>query len=129
MQLVELLARRDDSDSAACVTHLLGDLFASQRGIEGNIGSTDGQRGEIGDGPLPAVLADKDNAVTLLHAKAKKRRGQSTDTLIHLVRGDGMPVAEFVLPEDCARVACPGDANKEVVDRGDRRNRSHCTVY
>ena len=44
LQLVELLARGDDGDAAAGVAHLLGDLLAGQRGIDGHIGGADGQR-------------------------------------------------------------------------------------
>ena len=124
LQLVKLLARGDDGDAAAGVAHQLGDLLAGERGIKRHIGGADGQRGEIGYGPLPAVLADEDDAVALLAPKAQKRRGQSPDSLINLVRGDGVPVAEFVLPKDGARIGGRGDAKEEVIDRGDRRKAS-----
>ena len=80
--------------------------------------------GEIGDRPLPAVLADEGDAVALLRAQAQKGRGQSADALIDLIGGDGMPVPELVLPEDGARVGGRGDANKEVIDRGDLKKES-----
>ena len=124
LKLVELLARGDDGDAATGVANLLGDLLAGERGIERHIGGADGQHGEVGDGPLPAILADEGDAVALFRAEAQKRRGQRTDALIDLVRGDRVPLAELVLPENGARIGGRGDANEEVVDRGDRR-RSH----
>ena len=76
MELVELLARRDDGDAAAGIVNLLGDLLACERGIDGHIGRADRKRGKIGDDPLPAVLADQSDAVAFFHAEIKERGGQ-----------------------------------------------------
>ena len=55
----------------------------------------------------------------------QKGRGQRADALIDLVRGDGLPLAKLVLPEDGAGVGGRGYAAKEVVDGGDRSDLSH----
>ena len=86
LKLVELLARGDDGDAAIGIAHLLGDLLAGEGGIERHIGGAYGEGGEIGDGPLPAILANEGDAVTLLSAEAQKCRGQCADALIHLIR-------------------------------------------
>ena len=125
VQLVELLARGDDGDAAAGVANLLGDLLAGERGIDGHIGRANGQRGKIGDDPLPAVLADERDAVALFRAELEKRRSQGADALIDLIGRERVPMAEFVLPEDGARVAGRGNAKEKVIEGCDLRNWHH----
>ena len=125
LKLVELLACGDKGDAAIGVANLLGDLLARERGIERYICRADREDGEIGHGPLPAILADKGDAIALFRAETKQRGSQRMDALIHLVRGDRMPLAELVLPQDGARIGGRGDANEDVVDRGDGRW-GHC---
>ena len=86
VKLVELLAGGDDGDAAIRVAHLFGDLLAGEGGIKRHIGGAYGQGGEIGDGPLPAILADDGDTVALLSAEAQKSGGQRADALIHLIR-------------------------------------------
>ena len=129
LKLVELLARGDDGNAAIGVANLLGDLLAGERGIERHIGRADGQRGEIGDGPLPAILADESDAVAFFRAEAEQCGGQSADALIDLVGRERMPLAELVLPQNGARIGGRGDANEEVVDRGDRKKESLCWLW
>ena len=70
IQLVELLAGGNHGDAAARVLHQHCNLLAGKGGIDGHIDRADGQRGEIGHRPLPAVLADQRNAIALLRAPA-----------------------------------------------------------
>ena len=74
------------------VAHQGGDLFAGEGGIDGHIDSANGERGKIGDSPLPAVFADEGDAISLLRTPAQKCRGQGPNPLINLVRGDGLPM-------------------------------------
>jgi hypothetical protein len=127
LKLVELLASGDEGDAAIGVANLLGDLLASQSGIKRHVCRANGQHSEVGDCPLPAILADEGDAVALLRAEAQQCRSQRTNSLIHLLRGDRVPLAEFVLPQDGTRISRRGDANEDVVDRGDLR-RSHCVA-
>ena len=68
------------------------------------------------DGPLPAVFGDQSDALALSRAPAEKRLGQGADPLVDLIGGDGLPLAELVLPEDGAGIACRRNAAKQVVD-------------
>ncbi len=72
VELVELLAGGNDGDAAAGIVDQHGDLFAGEGGIDGNVGGADGKGGEVGDGPLPAILADDGDAVALLRSPAEK---------------------------------------------------------
>ena len=112
VELVELLARGDDGDAAAGVAHQLGDLLAGERGIDGHIGRANGQRGEVGDGPLPAIFADEGDAIALFRAPVEKGLGQRADALVDLIGRERLPLAELVLPEDGARIGGRGDAEK-----------------
>ena len=56
VELFELLAGRDDGDAASGVGEEDGDLIAGQRGIDGDIDGVDGEDGEVGDGPFPAIF-------------------------------------------------------------------------
>ena len=98
VKLVELLARGNDGNAAAGVAHQFRYLLAGEGGVDGNIRGADGQSSKIGDHPLPAVLADEGDAVALFRAHPQKCRGQRPDTLIDLIRGDRLPLAELVLP-------------------------------
>ena len=98
MQLVELHARGDYSDAAAGVANLLRDLFAGEGGIEGDIARANGERGKVGNDPLPAVLADKRDAIALFRAELEKRGSQGTHALIDLMGRERLPMAEFILP-------------------------------
>ena len=120
VQLVELLAGGDYGDAAAGVVQQHGDLLAGKRGVDGHIHGADGQRGEVGDGPLPAVFGDQGDAVAFLRAPAEKSLRQRADPLVDLVGGDGLPLAKLVLPEDGAGVGGRGNAAKQVIDGGER---------
>ena len=119
VELVELLPRGDDGDAALGVSNERRNLFAGEGGIDGHVRSANGKRREVGDSPLPAILGDEGDAVALSRSPAEKGISQRTDALVDLVRGDRLPVTEFVLPEDCARIAGRGNATKEIVDGGD----------
>ena len=45
-----------------------------------------------------------------LRAPAEQGLAESTHALVDLVRGDGLPAAEIVLPQDGAGIARGGDA-------------------
>ena len=121
VELVVLLPGGDDGDAAAGVGNKLGDLFAGESGIDGHVGGADGEGGKVGDHPLPAVLGNQRDAVALLRAPAQKRLGQRANTLVDLVRRDGLPVAELVLPKNGARIGRGSNAAKEIIDRRDGR--------
>ena len=98
MKLVKLHARGNDGDAAAGVANQFRDLLAGKGGIDGHIGRADGQRGKIGDHPLPAVLADEGDAVALFRAHPQKGRGQRPHPLVDLIGRERLPLAELVLP-------------------------------
>ena len=125
VELVELLAGGDEGNAAAGIADEGCDLLAGERGVDGNVGCSDGERGEVGNGPLPAIFGDEGDAVALLCSPGEQGLGQRADALIDLVRGDGLPLAKLVLPEDGAGVVGRRDAAKEVVDGGDGRDFSH----
>src|ERR1019366_2370678 len=99
VQLVELLARRDDGNPAIGVSHKHGNLFAGQS-----------------------------DAIALLRAPAEKSLGERANPLVDLVRGNGLPQAELVLPEYCAGICGSGDAAEQVVDGGERSILCHFWV-
>ena len=124
-ELVELHARGDDGDAAAGVANLLRDLLAGEGGIEGDVGRADGERGKVGNDPLPAVFADERDAIALFRAELEKRSGQGAHALIDLIGRERLPLAEFILPENGARVGRRGHAKEQVVEGCDLRNRHH----
>ena len=85
VQLVELLAGGDHGNPAAGIPHQPCNLLTGERGINGHIDCANGQRGEVGDGPLPAVLGDQGDAVALLCAPTEKNFAQGSDALVDLV--------------------------------------------
>src|SRR5579859_1816966 len=97
-ELFELLASGNNGDAAAGVLDESADLLAGEGGVDGHVGGADGERGEVAHGPFPAVLADEGNAVALLRTPIEQGFAERADALVHLVRRDGAPAAEFVLP-------------------------------
>ncbi len=72
--------------------------------------------------PLPAVLADQRDAVALFRAELEKCRGQSAHALIDLIGRERVPMTEFVLPKNGARIGGRGNAKEKVIERRDLRN-------
>jgi hypothetical protein len=58
------------------------------------------------------------SVIALLHAPTKKYLGQSPHSLVNLVRRNGLPLIELVLPEHGARVGCRGYAAKQIIEGG-----------
>ena len=85
----------------------------------GTLTRIDGEDGEIGDGPLPAVFGDEGNAVALFRAPTQKSLSERMDALVDLVGGERLPVPELVLPEDSSGIGSRRDAAKQVIDGGE----------
>ena len=85
IQLLVLLMCRDDGNATAGIAYQGCDLFPKQGGVNGHIGGANGECGEVGNGPLPAVFADEGDAVSLLSAPAQKGRSKGSNPLVNLV--------------------------------------------
>ncbi len=129
VQFFELLTGRDDGDTATGVGEQDGDLVTGKRGIDGNVDAIDGQDGEVGDCPFPAIFRNQGDAVAFFCTPGKEGLREGVDALVDLVGGERLPVAELVLPEDGAGICSCGHTAKEVVDcREGRRHHVGCFV-
>ena len=82
--LVVLSAGGDEEDARAGVGKEGNDLVGEEVGVDGDIGDAHGEAGEVGDGPLPAVLGEDGDAVAFADAPDAERFGKSADALIDL---------------------------------------------
>ncbi len=125
VELVVLLAGGDDGDAATGILDQHGDLVAGQGGINGDVGGADGERGEVGDGPFPAILSDEGNTVAFLHAPLEQSLSQRAHALVELVGRDGAPAAELILPQHRLGVGPRYQAAEMIINGGDRGDGCH----
>ena len=64
--------RRRDRAMLSCLLYT-SDLIGEQVGVDGNVDSADGEAGEVGDGPLPAILGEDGDAIAFADAPGLER--------------------------------------------------------
>ena len=99
LELCELVAGGEDEDLGGGVAEHVADLVGGEGGVEGDVDGAEGEGGEVGDGPLPAILAEEGDAVATLDAPVEEVGGEGADAAVEILGGDGQPGAGGVLPE------------------------------
>ncbi len=110
-----LASCRDDDDAGAGVGQHSGDLLGGEGGVEGHIDGAEGEDGEIGDRPLPAIFGEDGDAVALADAPSGERGGEGANAAVELVAGDGLPLAGGIAPLQGAFGAGSAGAEEYVV--------------
>jgi len=115
--LLILSARGDEDGARAGVGEEGNDLVGEQVGIDGDVGGADGEAGEVGEGPLPAIFGEDGDAIAFADAPGAERSGDGTNALIDLRGGDGLPAGRVVLEQHGAVAAAVRDDEENVVER------------
>ena len=83
-QLFILLAGGEDEDFGTGVPDAVAKLLRIQGGVEGYIDGAEGEDGEVGDGPLPAVFAEDGDAIAFDDAPTGEEVSEGADAAIEL---------------------------------------------
>ena len=116
LDLMRKLDGGDEGDASAAVAQLSGGLVGGQRGKHRHIDRTDGEAGEIGYGPLPAILCDERDAVALGHALGLQPGSQPACAPVQRIARDGLPGVPD-LGQDRAFCSARDRVNEDVIER------------
>ena len=114
---VELRSRRDEDRTGTGVGEQGENLIGEKIGIDGDVDSADGEAGEVGDGPLPAIFREDGDAIALTDAPGAECGGDSADALVDLRGREGLPGASGVLNQHGPLAATVRDGEENVVER------------
>src|ERR1700688_3581363 len=117
LQLAQLMFGGKENDAGAGIAESICGLFGSQRRIDGDANGPKQENGEVGGGPLRAILAENGDAISFANAPVRESASGSGHVTAKIRRRYGQPLSHLAIEHGAVKIAF-GGGKEDVVQRG-----------